>query len=442
VFSRVTVGVAAILLATAWLLAYGPSVPGGFIKDDFRWVINSRIDGWPSVAAAFTRADDFYRPIVQLSFGITDAIFGINPIPYALTNIALALACAASIHALTLAAGLPSSGALVAAATWAFNFHGINMAVVWLSGRTSLLGTLFATLCALAFARGRPLAAGLLCFAALLSKEEVIALPAIVSLWAVIDKTTLRRTLPLWAALALYLLLRARSGAVGIDNAPPFYQFTTEVSAIAKNLAEYADRAMTFGALVMLAAIVWLGRRPVLGPRDRRLIVKGAVWLVGGFALTLWLPVRSGLYAVFPSVGLALIAAVVVSAAAAQAPPARAMRLAAAALVLPFLLLPVYWSRNVRWSELRELSNDTFQAISMEPLTDGMLVVLEDDLSTRRNFRNAIGTLYPQAAAMHFGNRVALWIEPPSPEAAPNMQRPAADRVVTFRLIDGRIQRQ
>lgn len=42
--------------------------------------------------------------------------------------------------------GLPVPAALLTAAVWSFNFHGINVAVLWISGRTSLLVVLFAIL--------------------------------------------------------------------------------------------------------------------------------------------------------------------------------------------------------------------------------------------------------------------------------------------------------
>jgi hypothetical protein len=434
--------VAALVLSVAWLLAYGGSVTGGFIKDDFAWVLHSRLDSWSSVARAFTHADGFYRPVVQLSFGITEAMFGTNPVPYAVTNVALAIGCAAAIFALIASLGLPQWAALLGTAAWAFNFHGINMAVTWLSGRTSLFGTLLSTLSVLALTRQSPIAAGLLCFGALLSKEEVLALPAIVTLWALIDRTKLRSTIPMWAALVVYLLLREQSGAFGITNAPPFYRFSTDPLVILKNLFEYGDRSMTFGAVVMIAALMALGRLPAITGDVQRQVVKGMTWLVCGFALTLWLPIRSSLYVVFPSVGVAIVIAAVATAAAAPGISARAMKAAVAGLLLPFLLVPLYWRRNERWTELRALSNDTFRAIAAEPLPASTLVVLEDDVSTRANFRNAFGTLFPEAATLYFGSDLRLWINPLPPEAVGYIERPASTQVVTFRLIDGRVERE
>jgi hypothetical protein len=332
------VALAAAVLTVAWLLAYGPTIPGGFIKDDFGWIYHSRIDSLSSLTSAFTTAQVFYRPVVQLSFGVTELVFGNNPVPYALTNLLLGLACAASIYLLARALGLASWAALAGTAVWAFNFHGINMAIVWLSGRTSLLGTLFSTLAALAFVRHRTIAASLLAFAAFLSKEEVLALPLILVIWSWINKTDPRRTAGLWLALAAYFALRINSGAVDISNAPPYYRFIYDPIQVATNIIEYADRSMTLAALVIIAAMISFAALPRLEPDGRRQALMGAVWLVLGFAVTIWLPIRSSLYAVFPSVGVAIAAGALLAAIARAAAPQRAWRLATVAMVLPFLL--------------------------------------------------------------------------------------------------------
>lgn len=256
------VAIAAAVLAVAWLLAYGPTVAGGFIKDDFGWIYHSRITGWSSLTSALTSAQVFYRPMVQVSFGVTEALFGNNPVPYALTNLLLGVACAIAVFMLGRALGLAAWAALAGAAVWAFNFHGINMAIAWLSGRTSLLGTLFSTLAALAFVRNRPVAAGLLAFGAFLSKEEVLALPIILTAWALIRNTGPRSTAGLWIALAIYFVLRSYSGAVGISNAPPYYQFTFNPADVAMNVFEYADRSMTIAAGVFIAAVLAIGAMP------------------------------------------------------------------------------------------------------------------------------------------------------------------------------------
>ena len=86
---------------------------------------------------------------------------------------------AAAIACLARVLQLPTGACLFAAGVWLMNFHGINMAVLWISGRTALLLTLFAVLAAIAAARGRPAAAAILAFAAMLSKEEAVLLPVV-----------------------------------------------------------------------------------------------------------------------------------------------------------------------------------------------------------------------------------------------------------------------
>jgi hypothetical protein len=437
---RSRVLIAAGVLTAAWLAAYTPTIAGGFIRDDFGWIYHSRLEGWSSLYSTFANAQVFYRPVVQLSFGVTELLFGTNPIPYALTNLALGIACAVAIYRLSLGVGLAPWAAVVATAVWAFNFHGINMAIVWLSGRTSLLGTLFSVLAAIALLRNRSAAASLLAFAAFLSKEEVVALPLIFTIWMWINRTSLRTAIGPWMALGVYFVLRQFSGAVGITDAPPYYQFTFDPRHVATNLVEYADRSMTLGTLLLIATVIVFRRMPVPTSSEWRIVRMGAAWLVLGFAATIWLPVRSSLYAVFPSVGVTLMVGALVTATVRNATPQHAWRAAVAALILPFLLLPIYWQRNVRWTELRALSATTIRAIQADALPRETLVVLEDDLSHRANFRHVFGPLLHEAAALHFDNRLALWIEPPPPEIDPSARPRHSAHEVTFRLIGGRVR--
>ena len=432
--------VATVVLAAAWLAAYGPTIAGGFIRDDFGWIYHSRLSGWSSLYSIFANAQVFYRPVVQLSFGVTELLFGTNPVPYALTNLGLGITCAVAIYRLARVVGLAPWAALVATAVWAFNFHGINMAIAWLSGRTSLFGTLFSVLAAIALLRDRGVLAGVFALAAFLSKEEVVALPLIFTIWIVINRSSLRAAIGPWIALGVYFVLRQYSGAVGITDAPPYYQFTFDPGHVATNIVEYADRSMTLGTLLLIATVITLRRLPAPTSSEWRIVWMGSVWLILGFAATIWLPVRSSLYAVFPSAGFALAAGSLVTATVRNVEPRYAWRVAIAGLVLPFLLLPIYWQRNVRWTELRTLSSATIRAIQADALPRETLVLLEDDLSHRANFRHVFGPLLHEAAALHFDNRLMLWIEPPPPEIDRSAKPSNSAYVVTFRLVGGRIQ--
>ena len=65
--------------------------------------------------------------------------------------------------------------------------------------------------------------------------------------------------------------------------------------------------------------------------------------------------------------------------------------------------------------------------------------MLEDDLSTRANFRHVFGGQLPEAAALLFDD-VSLWIEPPPPEIDVAAKPADCGRIVTFRLVGGRVQ--
>jgi hypothetical protein len=376
---------------------------------------------------------------------------------YGLTNFFLALGCAAAVWALGRSAALPVAVALFAAALWLFNFHGINMALLWLSGRTSLLLTFFALGTVIAAVKRRPFWMFACALLALGSKEEAVVLPLICAVWAADSLTVgswldrgrelasgIRRTWPTILALVVYLIARTRTGAYTAISAPPYYQFTFSPATIAENVMQYADRSMTIFAIAIVVWALAVGVRPSLCRIDRELAIKGVAWVVAGFAVTLWLPVRSSLYAVFPSVGIALITGAIVSAMSEASPPARFNRAALGALVFPFLLLPVYWSRNVRWVELAELTTDTVRAIDAEAATipSGTVIELRDDRSTRANFGAAFAGLTEEASRLHFGLRYRLWIAPVEAESTLDNGSVAPGTVgATFELAQNRVRR-
>jgi hypothetical protein len=139
---------------------------------------------------------------------------------------------------------LPSAAALVAAAIWVLNWHGISSAVLWISGRTALLLVLFATLSACAFVRGRWLSAAALAGAAMLSKEEAVLLPAALLGWAIVDfwyeRSPLLSRRNVMFAIASgvlgvgYYVLRANSGAFTASSAPAFYRLDFSIARLLK----------------------------------------------------------------------------------------------------------------------------------------------------------------------------------------------------------------
>jgi hypothetical protein len=353
------------------------------------------------------------------------------------------------------ALSIRAGAALFSAAVWIFNWHGINMAVLWISGRTALIFTLAATLGAVALiARRSFLGVGLIS-CAMFSKEEGVLLPVILGAWLFIDARikrdwiTFRAMVPavmcLFAADALYLLLRSQSGALTPATAPDYYRFTFTAARLASNLPEYLDRSATFAAAALLVfVIVGKPRWRAVSPAPASTLWLGAVWWVGGFAITVFLPGRSSLYALFPSVGVALIAGAFTSIAWDGVAESRKRRLVVAGLTLPFLLWPVYYSRNrpaVREAELSQRTLAELERIATARGA-GTSVLLEDDLSERPSLQNSFDRGIQLAADLVVFPRIRVWIPPPpeDPEPPPVGLTEPSDFDIHLVLSDGAIR--
>jgi len=477
-FPRRFLLVAALLLLAAVCAAYAPYAGNGFKQDDFGWVASSRVrqlSDWP---ALFARNTGFYRPAVAITFSLDELLFGMKPLGYGLTNLALLVACLLAIAGLARSLDLPPGAALAAGGIWALNLQGINMAVVWTSGRTALVLVLFAALAARAFARGHRVAAAVFTLLALLSKEEGVMLPVLLFAWAGLPalspvtrrdqgsgirgaiadpdartgaifcwRRAVRATWPLLLPLAVYAALRYFSGAFGPLSAPPYYRMTLAPSKVADNAIKYLDFAATWPAALVALAAALAGVVPRASQREGRIVWLGCIWLVAGYAVTVFLPIRSPLYACFPVVGAALAASALLSAVWLRSSARARFRLAVVALVLPFALLPVYWARNVRHAKGARLSAQwlhDLEAARPQIPADALVVLLDDPrLPPTERLPAAFGTLYDIAVRDTLGRPTQSWMEPP-----PNgwelsgLRRPdpAAKRVV-FALRDGHLVR-
>lgn len=428
----------AAVLAVAFALVYLPAAGHGLIKDDFVWIASSRVHSLSDLASFLRAPTGFFRPVVSLSFAANYAACGVTPLCYGLTNVALAAGCAAMVALLGVAMGLSRAGAVAAAALWAFNMHGIDMATLWVSGRTALLLTLAATSAARALLRGRVATAFVWSLLAMGSKEEAVMLPIIMLAWSFIadqaratyepsgadtSHSHAARFRALWVmglALAVYGVARASSGAFTPGHAPAFYQFQFTPGRVLENGLQYADRAATVSAAVV--ALFWAAGAPGwirLSDATRRTILMGLVWAAGGYALTVFLPVRSSLYACFPSVGIAIAAASLLSEGWQAAPEGRRRLALVAGLLLPFTLWPVYSLRHSRVVEEAELSQATLTALTeLRREHRGTLSVqLRDDRPARPTFDAAFGTLAQEAVHLVVGDDVVVSIDPPPTDA-------------------------
>jgi hypothetical protein len=396
----------------------------GFVADDFGWVNATRPSLSDAAVRAFNHTTGFYRPLVSLSFAVNHEWAGLDPRPYGLVNLTLMLVCSGLVAYLAHLAGLSPAFSLFAAALFAFNPHGVDMAVLWVSGRTGLLLTLFSLAAAIAFLKARPGWVAIFSLSAMFSKEEAVVLPVMFFLWSYLEANNvegrsrrfvvaLRRTQWLWLVACLYGVLRLHSGAFWPSNAPWYYRFSANPQLLMRNAREYADRACSLSALALLAVFAMVRARPSLKPEARVLVWRCLCWLVGGFALTIFLPVRSSLYALFPSVGAVIAASCLTAAWWDNVSPAQKRGLIAAAMVLPLALFPVYRARGERWIVAARLSSSvTTQLVNhVAAHSEARSIVVQDDRSTRASLANAIGPAATDVASLFFERPVSLRIE-------------------------------
>jgi hypothetical protein len=205
---------------------------------------------------------------------------------------------------------------------------------------------------------------------------------------------------------------------------------------------EYVDRAGTLAAVTVAGAALITRTWPRLRSRERAVMVAGIVWSALGLALTVFLPVRSSLYACFPAVGLALGAGAALQALDRSGGLTGSRWAALAALVACVIWVPVARSRNVRWVRPAELSArvlDDFRVLRPE-LQGEQAIVLHDAVGTRASLQGAFGTLVGQAVQVATGlEGAAVWIEPPPPGIEAAGLRPPQGTALHYWLRDGQL---
>jgi hypothetical protein len=447
-----------LLRLVAYVVAFGlflgiylPRAGHGFIADDFEWALANRSRSASDVGAVLTRNNGFFRPVVGLTFTANEFVSGTDPRPYGMTNVALAALCALSILWLGRALGLPLHACALAAAVWLLNFRGIDMAVLWLSGRTALLVTLAAAATIASLLQGRTVPACLWLTVALLSKEEAVLLPAIGAFWLHILRPDRRSQLARWLVASatitvIYLALRWRTGAMTPFDAPAYYQFTFDPRTLARNLVEYADRAFTFSVVVAIIAFGVLRTLPPrpLPPGLRAILAACAAWVAGSFAITIFLPVRSSLYVCLPSVGGALASAACVAHAWDAATERRRRHALVAAILATLVVAPVHIARSRRWTSIAEFSTRAMSDLQelTAGLPEGSEIVLYDARAVRGNRANlasAFGSLLDDGFYFSTGRRFSFRIEPA--QDGPSAEPPCASCAAAGRVIDGRVVR-
>jgi len=184
---------AALAAGIVALLVHLPALRGGFVYDDFRFVVdNPALDSLRDPGRFFTDLDttaspdastrDIYRPLRTSVYALLGAAFGRVPAPFHLVNIVLHAAAAMLLARLILRAGVAPWGALLS--SLAFALHPLTVeAVAWISSLGDLLCAVAGLGSLLFHARERRGPALALLAVALLGKEHAVVLPLLWAAW-------------------------------------------------------------------------------------------------------------------------------------------------------------------------------------------------------------------------------------------------------------------
>jgi len=385
------------LVAVISIAVHGGGIGNGFTLDD-TWIVvdNPLVTGpgglWPIVSshywASVDREGDLYRPLTIASYWLTNRLFGLEPWAYHLGNILLNAAVGVLVVLICLR--LSGSQGVALAAGILFATHTVHTeAVASVVGRAELLSALFVLWAWLL--RRRTFAMSVLFACGLLSKENAIVLPGLL----LIEDLAARwrgRSEPLdprpWAALLgvavafvglRIALLGPHLGAldgpfvrVGVTD-----RLLTAVSVLGRYLglgvapiglsADYSYNQIPIvtdplapGVLIgatataALIAAAWFARRRAPGAAAGILVFLVALFPVSNVPFGIGVVMAERLL-YLPSMGICLVAAVLIDRPARTLTAMRGRRLVAAtalaACVPGAAMAALTWRRTQVWRD-------------------------------------------------------------------------------------------
>jgi len=240
-----------LLLVLVIAALYGPGLRDYFVSDDFVNIEYSKLNSLQDILGFLTPIGRlwFYRPVIQILFGLDYSIFGLNPVPYHLQSLVLHCLNTGLVYLLALRLGegkqlVGLTSAVVFASNWRH-----DESVWWISSMGDLLAAFFILLTNLLFLaylsdkrKGIYVVSIGTFVLALLSKESAISLPLLLFLCGIfmlrsrglVDRRFVRALLLYLGPFVLYLLFQYKTdrisraaGVAGTDLFSNLLRFNT-----------------------------------------------------------------------------------------------------------------------------------------------------------------------------------------------------------------------
>lgn len=244
-------------------------LPNSFLSDDWGLISSSR-----TFSDVFTTRypGPFYRPLVRLSFYLTGLVSG-SPLLFSVCNVLLHALASCVVFLLARELITRKSGLVAWMASLMFlalPIHSDN--VFWVSARFDTMCTIFALMTILFYMRflSRPTAPNLgltlvLFWAALLSKEMALSLPAILLILTLYRRKLLERTawyvlFPVLLSFGLFLLIRSQiTGAFLFSPSTASLSVTRVIRSLAVATGSvFRTNTYAVGIAVMSATLVFV----------------------------------------------------------------------------------------------------------------------------------------------------------------------------------------
>ena len=215
------------LIVVLVIIAFGNTLTHGFVWDDNEIIVqNPLLQSLASIPRFFLLEDvtvgptGYYRPITYISFTLDRVVWGLNPLGFNITNLALHMAAALLFFRVVQA--LFRDGRLAFYSALIFSLHPIVGESVnfHAGGRNTLLCACFALASLHAYVHEKRTRSILFFALAIFSKEFGLLLPLLFLIYDAVNgkvrkKNTWVGYLPFLAAIAIYLTLRSLAVAQG-----------------------------------------------------------------------------------------------------------------------------------------------------------------------------------------------------------------------------------